>query len=134
MKKYGNGDSEVFALAGVSVSFERGRFTAIMGPSGSGKSTLMHSLAGLDSLSSGAVYIGDTDLSQLNDNELTKLRRDKIGFIFQAFNLIPTLTAYENITLPLALGGKKGDAAWIDQVVQTVGLGNRLKHLSLIHI
>jgi putative ABC transport system ATP-binding protein len=99
-----------------------------MGPSGSGKSTLMHALAGLDSLTSGSVYIGDTDLSKLDDNELTRLRRDKVGFIFQAFNLIPTLTAYENITLPLALGGKKGDSAWIDQVVQTVGLGNRLKH------
>jgi putative ABC transport system ATP-binding protein len=128
VKKYGTGDSEVYALAGVTVSFERGQFTAIMGPSGSGKSTLMHSLAGLDSLSEGSVYIGDTDLSKLDDNELTRLRRDKIGFIFQAFNLIPTLTAYENITLPLALGGKKGDTAWIDQVVQTVGLGNRLKH------
>jgi putative ABC transport system ATP-binding protein len=128
VKKYGSGDSEVFALAGVSVTFERGHFTAIMGPSGSGKSTLMHSLAGLDSLSSGAVYIGGTDLSRLDDNALTRLRRDKIGFIFQAFNLIPTLTAYENITLPLALGGKKGDSAWIDQVVQTVGLANRLKH------
>jgi putative ABC transport system ATP-binding protein len=128
VKKYGTGDSEVYALAGVTVSFERGHFTAIMGPSGSGKSTLMHSLAGLDSLSQGSVYIGDTDLSRLDDNELTRLRRDKIGFIFQAFNLIPTLTAYENITLPLALGGKKGDTAWIDQVVQTVGLGNRLKH------
>ncbi len=128
MKKYGTGDSEVFALAGVSVSFEKGHFTAIMGPSGSGKSTLMHSLAGLDSLTTGSVYIGETDLSRLDDNDLTKLRRDKIGFIFQAYNLIPTLTAYENITLPLSLGGKKGDKAWIDQVVQTVGLGNRLKH------
>jgi putative ABC transport system ATP-binding protein len=128
VKKYGLGDSEVFALDGVTVSFERGAFTAIMGPSGSGKSTLMHSLAGLDTLTSGSVYIGDTDLSQLNDNELTKLRRDKVGFIFQAFNLIPTLTAYENITLPLALGGKPGDQSWIDEVVQTVGLGDRLKH------
>jgi putative ABC transport system ATP-binding protein len=128
VKKYGTGDSEVFALAGVTVSFEQGQYTAIMGPSGSGKSTLMHSLAGLDSLTSGSVYIGDTDLSRLDDNELTRLRRDKIGFIFQAYNLIPTLTAYENITLPLSLGGKKGDKAWIDQVVQTVGLGNRLKH------
>jgi putative ABC transport system ATP-binding protein len=128
VKKYGTGDSEVFALAGVTVSFEKGHFTAIMGPSGSGKSTLMHSLAGLDSLTTGSVYIGETDLSRLDDNDLTKLRRDKIGFIFQAYNLIPTLTAYENITLPLSLGGKKGDKAWIDQVVQTVGLGNRLKH------
>jgi putative ABC transport system ATP-binding protein len=128
VKKYGTGDSEVFALAGVTVSFAQGHFTAIMGPSGSGKSTLMHSLAGLDSLTSGSVFIGDTDLSKLDDNDLTRLRRDKVGFIFQAFNLIPTLTAYENITLPLALGGKKGDAAWIDQVVQTVGLANRLKH------
>jgi putative ABC transport system ATP-binding protein len=128
VKHYGAGDSEVYALAGVTVSFKRGHFTAIMGPSGSGKSTLMHSLAGLDTLTSGAVYIGDVDLSGLDDNALTKLRRDKIGFIFQSFNLIPTLTAYENITLPLALGGKKGDQAWIDQVVQTVGLANRLKH------
>jgi putative ABC transport system ATP-binding protein len=128
VKRYGIGDSEVFALAGVTVTFDRGRFTAIMGPSGSGKSTLMHSLAGLDSLTSGSVYIGTTDLSELDDNQLTKLRRDKVGFIFQAFNLIPTLTAYENITLPLALGGKKGDKAWIEKVVQTVGLGNRLKH------
>ncbi len=128
MKKYGSGDSEVFALAGVTVSFERGHFSAIMGPSGSGKSTLMHSLAGLDSLTSGTVYIGETDLSRLDDNDLTKLRRDKVGFIFQAFNLIPTLTAYENITLPLALGGKKGDKAWIDQVVDTIGLADRLGH------
>jgi len=128
VKKYGMGDSEVFALAGVTVSFQRSAFTAIMGPSGSGKSTLMHSLAGLDNLTSGQVFIGDTDLSQLGDNELTKLRRDKVGFIFQTFNLIPTLTALENITLPLALGGKDGDQAWIDQVVSTVGLADRLKH------
>jgi putative ABC transport system ATP-binding protein len=128
VKRYGSGESEVRALDGATVQFADGQFSAIMGPSGSGKSTLMHCLAGLDSLTSGKVFIGDTDLSQLDDQELTRLRRDRIGFIFQAFNLIPTLTAYENITLPLALGGKKGDAGWIDQVVTTVGLSSRLKH------
>jgi len=99
-----------------------------MGPSGSGKSTLMHCIAGLDSLTSGAVFIGDTDLSQLNDKSLTQLRRDKIGFIFQAFNLIPTLTAEENIVLPLTLGKKKGDQAWIDRVIDTINLRDRLEH------
>jgi putative ABC transport system ATP-binding protein len=127
-KVYGKGDSEVRALDGVSVNFEVGKFTAIMGPSGSGKSTLMHSLAGLDSLTSGAVFIGDTYLSTLNDKQLTELRRTKVGFIFQAYNLIPTLTARENITLPLRLGSTGGDASWIDQVVTTVGLTNRVNH------
>jgi putative ABC transport system ATP-binding protein len=128
MKIYGHDDSEVRALDGVTVSFATGQFTAIMGPSGSGKSTLLHSLAGLDSLTSGSVYIGETYLSMLNDKELTELRRDQVGFIFQAYNLIPTLTALENITLPLALGGVKGDQPWIDQVIDTVGLRQRLTH------
>ncbi len=127
-KIYGKGDSEVRALDGVTVSFEAGRFTAIMGPSGSGKSTLMHCLAGLDSLTSGSVAIGGTQLSTLNDKQLTELRRTKVGFIFQAYNLVPTLTAIENITLPLLLGGQKGDQEWVDRVVRTVGLGDRLKH------
>ncbi len=128
MKVYGGGDSEVRALDGVTVSFEKGRFTAIMGPSGSGKSTLMHCLAGLDSLTGGAVYIGETYLATLNDKQLTELRRTAVGFVFQAYNLIPTLTALENITLPLLLGGTKGDQAWIDRVIDTVGLRDRLKH------
>jgi len=127
-KIYGGGDSEVRALDGVSVSFEAGKFTAIMGPSGSGKSTLMHCLAGLDSLTSGAVYIGETALADLNDKQLTELRRTAVGFIFQAYNLVPTLTAEENITLPLLLGGTKGDQAWIDNVIDTVGLRDRLRH------
>src|SRR6478609_1190879 len=128
MKVYGSGDSEVRALDGVTVSFEAGKFTAIMGPSGSGKSTLMHCLAGLDDLTSGAVYIGDTYLAKLNDKQLTELRRTAVGFIFQAYNLVPTLTAEENITLPLLLGGKKGDQQWIDRVIDTVGLRTRLTH------
>jgi len=127
-KIYGGGDSEVRALDGVTVQFEAGKFTAIMGPSGSGKSTLMHCLAGLDSLTSGAVYIGETYLASLNDKQLTELRRTAVGFIFQAYNLVPTLTAEENITLPLLLGGSKGDQAWIDRVIDTVGLRGRLKH------
>ncbi len=128
MKIYGGGDSEVRALDGVTVSFEAGRFTAIMGPSGSGKSTLMHCLAGLDSLTGGAVFIGETYLATLNDRQLTELRRTAVGFIFQAYNLVPTLTAEENITLPLLLGGTKGDQVWIDQVIDTVGLRDRLRH------
>ena len=128
VKTYGIGDSEVRALDGVTIAFEAGRYTAIMGPSGSGKSTLMHCLAGLDSLTSGAVYIGETYLASLNDKDLTELRRSKVGFIFQAYNLIPTLTARENILLPLMLGGDDGDKAWIDEVVTTVGLADRLKH------
>ena len=128
VKVYGIGDSEVRALDGVTVSFQAEKYTAIMGPSGSGKSTLMHCLAGLDALTSGAVYIGDTYLAKLNDKELTELRRRKVGFIFQAYNLIPTLSAQENILLPLMLGGDDGDRAWIDEVVKTVGLVDRLKH------
>jgi putative ABC transport system ATP-binding protein len=128
MKIYGSGDSEVRALDGVTVTFEPSRFSAIMGPSGSGKSTLLHCLAGLDTLTSGAVFIGETYLATLNDKQLTELRRAQVGFVFQAYNLVPTLTAYENITLPLALGGIDGDRAWIDQVIDTVGLRNRLKH------
>ena len=127
-KIYGEGDSEVRALDGVTVAFEAGKFTAIMGPSGSGKSTLMHCLAGLDSLTTGTVYIGETQLADLSDKELTILRRTAVGFIFQAYNLVPTLSAYENITLPLLLGGRAGDQAWIDKVVNTVGLRDRLKH------
>ena len=127
-KVYGKGEAEVRALDGVTVDFATGRFTAIMGPSGSGKSTLMHTLAGLDSLTSGSVWIGDIDLGTLNDKKLTQLRRDRIGFIFQAFNLIPTLTAAENITLPMKLAGRKPDREWLDNVVDTVGLRNRLEH------
>ena len=128
LKIHGHGDSEVRALDGVSVDFAVGRFTAIMGPSGSGKSTLMHCVAGLDSLTSGQVMIGDTDLATLNDRQLTQLRRDRIGFIFQAFNLVPTLTAGENVGLPARLAGRKPDSSWFDRVIETVGLGNRLGH------
>ncbi len=127
-KVYGMGDTEVHALREVSVSFDTGKFTAIMGPSGSGKSTLMQCMAGLDRLTSGQTFIGDVELSTLNDKQLTLLRREKLGFIFQAFNLIPTLTARENITLPLDLAGSKGDQAWIESVIDTVGLGDRMKH------
>jgi putative ABC transport system ATP-binding protein len=127
-KIYGVGDAAVHALDGVTIAFEPGRFTAIMGPSGSGKSTLLHCLAGLDSLSEGAVYIGDTYLAALDDKDLTELRREQVGFVFQAYNLIPMLTAEENITLPLMLGGTKGDTAWIDHVIDTVGLRDRLTH------
>ncbi|MFZ4431992.1 MAG: ABC transporter ATP-binding protein [Microthrixaceae bacterium] len=128
VKVYGEGDTEVRALDGVSVDFERSRFTAIMGPSGSGKSTLMHCLAGLDRLSSGRVFIGGTYLDDLNDSKLTELRRDQVGFVFQAFNLIPTLTAAENITLPMDLAGRKPDTAWMDQIIGIVGLSDRLSH------
>jgi putative ABC transport system ATP-binding protein len=127
-KVYGTGDTEVRALDGVSVDFETGRFTAIMGPSGSGKSTLMHCVAGLDTLTDGRVFIGDTDLTTLNDKALTQVRRDMVGFVFQSFNLIPTLDAIENITLPMDLAGRKADKGWVDQVVATVGLGDRLSH------
>ena len=127
-KTYGIGDAQVHALDGVSISFETGRFTAIMGPSGSGKSTLLHCLAGLDTLTSGATFIGDTYLASLDDKALTELRRTKVGFIFQAFNLIPTLTADENIRLPMTLGGDTGDTEWINHVIDTVGMGDRLKH------
>jgi putative ABC transport system ATP-binding protein len=128
VKVYGRGESQVRALDGVSVTFAAGRFTAIMGPSGSGKSTLMHAVAGLDTLTSGTVTIGSTDISKLDDRRLTQLRRDRIGFVFQAFNLVPTLTAAENIALPAKLAGRKPDAAWFDRVVATVGLTSRLKH------
>jgi putative ABC transport system ATP-binding protein len=128
VKVYGRGESQVRALDGVSVTFAVGRFTAIMGPSGSGKSTLMHAVAGLDTLTSGTVTIGSTDISKLDDRRLTQLRRDRIGFIFQGFNLVPTLTAAENIALPARLAGRKPDAAWFDHVVATVGLTSRLKH------
>ena len=127
-KIYGRGVAEVRALDGVTVDFATSRFTAIMGPSGSGKSTLMHTLAGLDSLTSGSVWIGDVELGRLNDKKLTQLRRDHVGFIFQSFNLLPTLTAMENITLPMKLAGRKPDKEWLDTVVDTVGLRDRLRH------
>ena len=128
VKVYGVGDTAVRALDGVSVDFPAGRFTAIMGPSGSGKSTLMHCAAGLDTLTSGAAYIGDTELGSLDDRRLTLLRRDRVGFVFQAFNLVPTLTVAENITLPLDLSGARGDREWIDALVDVVGLRDRLHH------
>jgi putative ABC transport system ATP-binding protein len=127
-KTYGKGDGAVVALDRVDVAFAAGAFTAIMGPSGSGKSTLMHCLAGLDELTSGQVLIGDVDLTTLNDKHLTVLRRDRVGFIFQAYNLVPTLTALENITLPMDLAGRKPDKAWLHQVVDTIGLRDRLDH------
>ncbi|MFF0678269.1 ABC transporter ATP-binding protein [Streptomyces tendae] len=128
VKVYGGGDTAVRALDGVSVDFPAGRFTAIMGPSGSGKSTLMHCAAGLDTLTSGTARIGDTDLSTLDDRRLTLLRRDRIGFVFQAFNLVPTLTVAENITLPLDLAGRRGDTEWVDALIDVVGLRDRLHH------
>ncbi len=128
VKTYGQGDTAVAALAGVDVELPAGRFTAIMGPSGSGKSTLMHCVAGLDTLSSGQVFLGDVELGSLDDRSLTRLRRERIGFVFQAFNLIPTLNAEENILLPLSLAGADADQAWFDQVVKTVGLADRLSH------
>ncbi len=127
-KIYGQGETEVRALDNVDVEFERGAYTAIMGPSGSGKSTLLHCIAGLDTLTSGSVFLGDVDLSSLSEKRLTQARRDKIGFIFQTYNLIPTLTALENITLPMSLAGRPGDAAWIDRIVDTVSLRSRLHH------
>ena len=127
-KVYGSGDDAVYALRDVSVDFYEGQFTAIMGPSGSGKSTLMHCIAGLDELSSGSAIIDGTDLSTMKDKELTELRREKIGFVFQSFNLVPTLTANENIRLPLMLGNNKGDEAWIQKVIDTVHLQDRLSH------
>jgi len=128
VKVYGRGDSQVVALDHVSVDFAAGRFTAIMGPSGSGKSTLLHSVAGLDHLTSGSVVIGDTAITALGDRQLTQLRRDRIGFIFQAFNLVPTLTAAENISLPARLAGRSPDREWFDHVVDIVGLTHRLRH------
>jgi putative ABC transport system ATP-binding protein len=127
-KVYGKGDSAVHALRDVSVEFRAGEFTAIMGPSGSGKSTLMHCIAGLDSLTSGRVFIDGVDLATLSDRHLTEVRRSRIGFVFQSFNLVPTLTADENIRLPLMLGGQKGDREWIDRVIDTVHLRDRLTH------
>lgn len=127
-KIYGSGDTEVHALRSVDVGFEAGRFTAIMGPSGSGKSTLMHCMAGLDRLTSGEAWVGDTALSTLKDKELTKLRRDLVGFIFQSFNLVPTLNARENITLPSDLGDGNIDQDWVDEVITTVGLADRITH------
>ena len=127
-KIYGSGEAEVRALNNISVAFQTARLTAIMGPSGSGKSTLLHCMAGLDRLTSGQIYLGDTDISHASEKELTLIRRDKLGFIFQAYNLIPTLNALENMTLPMSLAGTKPDPAWLDTVVQTVRLGDRLKH------
>ncbi|WP_067667574.1 ABC transporter ATP-binding protein [Nocardia miyunensis] len=128
VKLYGTGDTQVRALDGVSAEFATGEFTAIMGPSGSGKSTLMHCLAGLDGATSGAVHIGGTDLTGLSDKEMTALRRDRIGFVFQAFNLVPTLTALENITLPLDIAGRRADREWLDTVIKRLGLNDRLEH------
>ena len=127
-KSYGSGDTIVRALDDVSIDLARGQFTAIMGPSGSGKSTLMHCLAGLDSVTSGSVQIGDTELSGLSDKKMTRLRRDRVGFVFQAFNLVPTLTAIENITLPLDIAGAKADQQWLDNVIDTLNLRDRLSH------
>ena len=127
-KVYGHGDTAVVALDNVTVEMPSGRFTAVMGPSGSGKSTLMHCMAGLDSLTSGLVLVGDQDLGQLTEDQLTLLRRDRIGFVFQAFNLVPMLTAIENIMLPMTLAGRKADQEWLDLIVKTTGLGDRLDH------
>ncbi|MFI0774735.1 ABC transporter ATP-binding protein [Streptomyces sp. NPDC021212] len=128
VKAYGSGETRVVALDHVDVDIARSQFTAIMGPSGSGKSTLMHCLAGLDTVSSGQIFIDETEITGLKDKKLTQLRRDRIGFIFQAFNLLPTLNAIENITLPMDIAGRKPDRPWLDRVVQTVGLADRLKH------
>jgi len=128
VKVYGSGDTAVRALDGVTVAFEKGRFSAIMGPSGSGKSTLLHCLAGLDALTSGTVTLADRDLSRLSDGELTVLRRTHVGFVFQAYNLIPTLDARENITLPLDIAGMKPEPGWLDRVIDVLGLGDRLDH------
>jgi putative ABC transport system ATP-binding protein len=127
-KVYGEGDAAVRALDDVSVDFERARYTAIMGPSGSGKSTLLHCMAGLDTPTSGQVFIGDVDLTMLSEKALTLLRRRSVGFVFQAYNLVPTLTASENITLPLDIAGEEPDKAWFDEVVDTVGIRDRLSH------
>jgi putative ABC transport system ATP-binding protein len=127
-RRYGEGDTAVDALDGVTVSFERGRYSAIMGPSGSGKSTLMHILAGLDRPTSGSVELDGVEITGLDDGDLTKLRRDKLGFIFQFFNLIPVLTAEENIVLPLSIAGRRPDEEWLEQLIETVGLGDRRTH------
>jgi putative ABC transport system ATP-binding protein len=127
-KVYGHGDTAVVALNDVTVTIPGGRYTAVMGPSGSGKSTLMHCMAGLDNLTSGQVFVGDRELTGLPDKELTRLRRDHIGFVFQSYNLVPTLTAAENITLPMDIAGRKADKEWLDRIVETVGLSGRLSH------
>jgi len=127
-RRFGEGDTAVDALRGVSLDVPSGQFIAVMGPSGSGKSTLMHSVAGLDTLTSGTVLIGDTDISKLDDRKLTKLRRDRIGFIFQSFNLLPTMTAAENIVLPMRIAGRKPDEQWVASIVDTVGLTGRMSH------
>jgi putative ABC transport system ATP-binding protein len=127
-KLYGEGSASIAALDGVSVDFATAEFTAVMGPSGSGKSTLMHCMAALDTSTSGDVFLGDQQLARLDDKALTNLRRDKIGFVFQAYNLVPTLTAQENILLPLSIAGRKPDQAWFDTVITTLDLGGRLKH------
>lgn len=127
-KVYGRGPTEVRALDGITIGFDRGRFTAIMGPSGSGKSTLLQCMAGLDSLTSGAVYIGDTNLTTLGDRELTLLRRQRVGFVFQAYNLVPTLTAAENIRLPMTLGGRRPDEDWFELLAKALHLEDRLRH------
>jgi putative ABC transport system ATP-binding protein len=127
-KIYGKGDTAVHALDNIDVAFDRARYTAIMGPSGSGKSTLLHCLAGLDRLTSGQVFLGDIEISALSEKHLTQLRRDRLGFIFQTYNLIPTLTALENITLPAALAGRAEDKAWLDRIIDTVRLRERLSH------
>jgi putative ABC transport system ATP-binding protein len=129
VKVYGTGDAAVRALDGISVAFGAGRFTAIMGPSGSGKSTLMHCAAGLDTVTSGTVALGATQLTGLPDRALTRLRRDRVGFVFQSFNLLPTLTAEQNIRLPLELAGRRPDPAWFDRLVAVLGIGDRLGHL-----
>ncbi|MEV0095472.1 ABC transporter ATP-binding protein [Streptomyces sp. NPDC050738] len=127
-KAYGTGETTVLALDSVDVDIARGRFTAVMGPSGSGKSTLMHCLAGLDTVSAGQVWLDETEITGLRERELTRLRRDRIGFMFQSFNLLPTLTAAENITLPMDIAGRKPDEKWLEQVIDTLGLRDRLKH------
>ena len=127
-RRYGEGEAAVDALVGVSTGFDRGRFTAIMGPSGSGKSTLMHILAGLDKPTAGTVVLDGEEITRMNDGELTKLRRDKLGFVFQFFNLLPVLSAEENLVLPLSIAGRKPDQAWLDQLVRTVGLEDRRTH------
>jgi putative ABC transport system ATP-binding protein len=127
-KVYGSGETQVVALDAISVDLPRGQFTAIMGPSGSGKSTLMHCLAGLDDATDGSVFIGDVDLTTLSDKRLTRMRRDAVGFVFQAFNLLPTLTAIENITLPMEIAGRKPDQEWLDTVIDRIGLRDRLNH------
>jgi putative ABC transport system ATP-binding protein len=127
-KVYGSGDTQLAALDGVTVEFRHGQFTAIMGPSGSGKSTLLHCLAALDEATSGQVFVGDAELTTLGDKELTRIRRDRIGFVFQSFNLVPTLTAMENITLPMDIAGRTPDRVWLDTIVDTLGLADRLDH------